>query len=183
MTTKTQTKTQTIDETVNNDVTENVNQSLAVTQPQNLTVNTNSDFNLELAQLDAELEKQLRQLSVTEFVSPTSLLDSSEPLAMSPVFNLVDCFDFEIQEKDELKTIVIYLCDFGGETGLKTVAQSLSVQRDKWLKTFATARTAKIQLTLTDIRFRRLAKGGKAGNLPIVIELTRTSTVFKKPIN
>lgn len=157
---------------------ENENQGLMRQDSQALNV-TGESFDLAKAQLDAELETQLRQLSVTEFVSPTSLLDSDKPLAMSKPFNLIDCFEFEIQEKDELKTIVIYLCDFGEKDGLKTVAQSLSSQRERWLNTFKTARVAKIQLTLTNVRFRRLDKGGKAGNKPIIIEITKQSQVLK----
>lgn len=167
---------------MNND---NTNTALATRGDETATAlatNGTAQFDLVKAQLDAELEKNLRQLSVTEFVSPTSILDSDKPLAVSKPFDLLDCFEFELQDKDELKTVVIYLCDFGEKDGVKTIAQSLSTQRERWINTFSSARVAKTQLTLTQIRFRRLNKGGKANNFPIVIELTKDSQVLKRPI-
>jgi hypothetical protein len=173
-------KKENITETVNETVKETSETGLAVRQQQ--AVQTNDyvpAFDLVKAQLDAELEKNLRQLSVTEFISPSAVLDSANPGASSAVFDLLDCFEFEIVDDGEVKEIAMYVCDFGGEVGVKMIAQSMSTQRERWLNTFKSARVAKIQLTLTQVRFRRLEKGGKAGNKPIVIELTRESTPIK----
>lgn len=167
------------EELATNETQKHIN--LSVRQATAQIVMKEEGFDLVKAQLDAELEKNLRQLSVTEFISPTSLLDSAEPLASSAPFSLLDCFDFEFQDKDEIKALVIYLCDFGDE-GIKTVAQTMSNQRERWINAFNSARVAKIQITLTNVRFRRLAKGGRAGNFPIIIELTKESAVLKHKI-
>ena len=130
----------------------------------------------EMAQLQAELEKSFLQLSVKEFTSPSSLIESPEPLAESKRFNVLDAFEFELlDEKDGEKLVAIYVCDFG-EDGVKTVAQSLSGSRQKWINMYNTCRVMKQKLTVTNCIFRRLDKGKKKGNYPIVLSFTEDTT-------
>lgn len=111
----------------------------------------------ELSNLEARLES-LQYPSK----APTEVLDIR--------LHIVNAFTTEIREDDELKDVVIFLCEDAKTSDLFTVMQTANPVRETFSQMFNMYRANGIDRRLEDRCFSELEGVGKAGNTAIVVK-------------
>lgn len=145
--------------------------ALQIRESENLA--DNDMFDLAYAELHAELQESILSLGVQKITSPTDLLPSKEPLAQSDLFDLTDCFIYELQDGTETKPIIMFVIQMRDTGEVLTVGQGINASRNKFVNAFSKARTMNASLTMTNLRFFRMSTGGRNGNFPIIIQNTK----------
>jgi hypothetical protein len=142
-----------------------VSETRAISQPQAELF----DASL-LSELNADIDAGIKAASVDQFTSPTSLIGEN--------LNLVDAFPYEMTVAGETEMRVMFVLDRGnGE--LLYVPQNPNSSRDRFVDIYNKVRQANSvsgenrQLTITNVVFNQLEKGGRSGNKPIMLQFTK----------
>ena len=138
-------------------------QAIAEAQP-------NAEIGLMLAELQADIESTIKELSVDKLTAAGTLLNK--------IVTLNDAFSFDMTIDGETETKVLYVVSDNENTYF--VAQNPNANRLKFVTLFDKVRTASAasgnnkQLALTNVRFETLEHSkGKAGNKPIALMFTK----------
>lgn len=141
-----------------------VSESRAVSQPQAELF----DASL-LSELNADIDAGIKAASVDQFTSPTSLIGVN--------LNLIDAFPYEMTVNGESEMRVMFVLDREGE--VIYVPQNPNSSRDRFVDIYNKVRQANSvsgenrQLTITNVVFNQLEKGGRSGNKPIMLQFTK----------
>lgn len=138
------------------------------TQSQEIVVSDGFDQQF-LAELNADIESTLKQLSVDKLTAAGLL--KGQKLTLNDAFT----YEMTIDGESQLK-VVFVVSDAKGQ--IYFVAQNPNSNRDRFVTLYDKVRTANAAqgankaLSLTNVSFVELEKGGKAGNKPIVLSFS-----------